>query len=88
MNKRPPRPPRLQLILVFAGSITLWLLAAGLPGDAPIARWAGMLLFHLLAALLIRWLLVTTQQPRRRLWSPWLFVIAAGVALLGRVGPS
>ncbi len=88
MSKRPPRPPHLQLILGFAGSITLWLLAAGPHGDAPIARWVGMLLFHLLSALLIRWLWVRTQQPRRRLWSPWLFVVAAGVALLGRLGPS
>ncbi len=87
MTQNPQRSG-LVLTLGFVASIALWLLAAGLPEGVPLARWAGMLLFHLLAALLIRWLLVRTQRPRPRLWSPWLFLIAAGVALLGRVGPS
>ncbi|MDP9067014.1 MAG: hypothetical protein M3N53_01530 [Actinomycetota bacterium] len=78
---------RLQRTLALLASLGLWLVAAGPPDDEPIARWAGMLVFHLLAALLIRWLLVRTQKPRPRLWSPWLFVIAAGVALLRRLGP-
>lgn len=65
-------------------SVALWLLAAGLPEDEPIARWAGELLFHLLAALLITWLFVRKQEPRSSLLSPWLFLVAAGVALLGR----
>lgn len=65
-------------------SIALWLLAAGLPEDEPIARWVGELLFHLLAALLITWLFVRKQEPRPGLLSPWLFLVAAGIALLGR----
>lgn len=67
------------------GSIGLWLLAAGPTGDQPVARWIGMLAFHLLAALLIVWLFVRKQEPRPSLLSPWLFVVAAGIALLGRL---
>ena len=71
-------------LLTTLGSIVLWLLAAGPPGDQPPARWIGMLVFHLLAALLITWLFVRKQEPRPSLWSPWLFLVAAGIALLGR----
>lgn len=63
-----------------------WIAAAGLPEDQPIARWIGMLLFHFVAALLIRWIYTRKQSPRPRLISPTLFLIAAGVALLGRFG--
>lgn len=69
----------------LGASIALWLVAAGPPGAQPVARWVGMLVFHLLAALLIYWLFVRKQEPRRRLMSPWLFLVAAGIALLGRV---
>ena len=48
------------------------------------ARWVGALVFHLLAALLLTWLFVRKQEPRPGLLSPWLFLAAAGVALLGR----
>lgn len=65
-------------------SVALWLLAAGLPEDEPVARWIGELAFHLLAALLITWLFVRKQEPRPSLLSPWLFLVAAGIALLGR----
>ncbi len=70
----------------LVGSIALWVVAAGLPGDQPVARWVGALVFHLLAALLITWLFVRKQEPRPSLLSPWLFLVAAGVALLGRFG--
>lgn len=72
------------LLLSLAASFALWLLAAGLPQDEPVARWIGTLLFHLLAALLIVWLFVRKQEPRPPLLSPWLFLVAAGIALLGR----
>lgn len=75
---------RLKEVAGFAVSVALWLVAAGLPGDQPVARWVGALAFHLLAALLITWLFVRKQEPRPALWSPWLFLVAAGVALLGR----
>ena len=68
----------------LVASVALWVLAAGLPQDEPIARWIGELLFHLLAALLITWLFVRKQEPRPSLLSPWLFLVAAGIALLGR----
>ena len=75
-------------IAAFVAAAALWIAAAGLPGDQTVASWIGMLAFHLLAALLIRWLLVRKQQPRPPVWSPWLLVIAAGIALLGRFGAS
>lgn len=68
----------------MGASIALWLVAAGAPGEQPVAGWVGMLIFHLLAALLLYWLFVRKQEPRPRLLSPWLFVVAAGIALLGR----
>ena len=71
--------------LLLAGSVAIWLAAAGLPGDQPVARWVGTLLFHLLAAALIVWLFVRKQVPRPAIWSPWLFLVAAGIALLGRL---
>lgn len=74
--------------LAFLGGIALWLVAAGPPGAQPVAGWVGMLLFHLLAATAIRWLYIRVQKPRPRVWSPVLFVIAAGVAVLGRFGPA
>ncbi len=70
--------------VALVGSIALWLLAAGLPGDQPVARWVGALIFHLLAALLITWLFLRKQDPRPSLLSPWLFLVSAGIALLGR----
>lgn len=66
----------------------VWLVAAGPPGDEPVARWAGMLAFHLVAAALMRWLYIRVQKPRPPVLSPTLFLIAAGIALLGRFGPS
>ena len=65
-------------------SVALWFLAAGLPEDQPIARWIGGLVFHLLAALLITWLFVRKQEPRPSPLSPWIFLVAAGIALLCR----
>jgi hypothetical protein len=70
--------------LALVGSVALWLVAAGMPGDDPVARWIGGLLFHLLAGALIVWLFVRKQTPRPSIWSPWLFLVAAGIALLGR----
>ena len=73
----------------FIGAAALWIVAAGPPErDQTVAAWVGMLAFHLTAALLIRWLLVRKQEPRPAIWSPWLLVIAAGIALLGRFGAS
>lgn len=74
--------------LAFAAAIAVWLAAAGPPGEQPVAGWIGMLLFHLAAAAAIRWLYIRVQKPRPRVWSPVLFLIAAGVALLGRFGPA
>jgi thiol:disulfide interchange protein len=71
-------------LLALGAALAVWLVAAGLPGDQGLARWVGGLLFHLLAALLICWLFVRKQQPRPGLLSPWLFLVAAGIALLGR----
>ncbi len=73
-------------ILAFVGSITIWIAAAGPRGDQTPAEWVGALLFHFLAALLIRWIYTRKQTPRPRLISPTLFLIAAGIALLGRFG--
>jgi hypothetical protein len=74
--------------LAYLGSIAAWVAAAGLPDGGSVARWIGTLLFHLLAALLIRWIYTRRQVPRPTLWSPWLFLGAAGIALLGRLGPA
>lgn len=73
-------------MVALLGSVALWLVAAGPPGDQPTARWIGGLIFHLLAALLITWLWVRKQEPGPSLLSPWLFLVAAGIALLGRLG--
>lgn len=72
--------------LAFVAAIALWIAAAGPPGDQTLAEWIGALLFHFLAALLIRWIYTRKQTPRPRLVSPTLFLIAAGIALLGRLG--
>ncbi|HJR44086.1 MAG TPA: hypothetical protein VJ927_00620 [Actinomycetota bacterium] len=75
--------------LAYIGASALWLAAAGMPDDdQTVAAWVGMLAFHLLAALVIRWLYIRPQKPRPPVWSPWLLVIAAGIALLGRFGAS
>ena len=74
-------------ILSFAAAIALWLVASGGPTDGA-ARWVGELVFHLLAAMLIRWLWIRPQKPKPAFWAPSLFAIAAGIALLGRFGPS
>ena len=79
------RRPAPKVLLGFVGSIALWLLAAGGPGDEPVARWVGMLGFHVVAASVIRWLYIRVQRPRPRVVSPTLFLIAAGIALLGRL---
>ncbi len=71
-------------IIAFGSSAALWLVAAGGPGDQPVARWVGVLIFQLVAALLIRYLYIRPQKPRPRTWSWSVFLIAAGVALLGR----
>lgn len=73
--------------LSYLGAIVVWLLAAGLPEDGA-ARWVGALVFHLLVAALIRWLWIRPQRPKPAFASPWIFLIAAGVALLGRMGQS
>lgn len=86
MNERSRQSPGL-LGAAFVASIGVWIAAAGLPGDEPVARWIGTLLFHFVAALAIRWIYTRKQSPRPRLVSPTLFLIAAGVALLGRLGP-
>ncbi len=77
---------RLKEVAAFAVSVALWLVAAGFPGHEPVARWTGELIFHLTAGLLITWLFVRKQEPRPSLLSPWLFLVAAGIALLGRFG--
>lgn len=84
----PRRWWTLRKTAALLGSLALWLVVAGPPGDQPVARWVGGLIFHLLAALLITWLLARKQDPRPGLLSPWLFLAAAGVALLGRFGPA
>lgn len=71
----------------FLASIAAWILAAGLPEQDAGARWVGTLAFHLLAALLIKWIYTRKHSPRPPLLSPALFLIAAGIALLGRLGP-
>lgn len=73
-------------LLAFAATFVVWLVAAGGPGDESMARWVGMLGFHLVAAALIRWLYTRPQRPRPPLASPVLFLIAAAIALLGRFG--
>lgn len=73
--------------LLYLGALALWLVAAGLPDDG-VARWVGALVFHLLVAALIRWLWIRPQRPKPPFLSPWIFAIAAGVALLGRMGQS
>lgn len=71
----------------FGAAAALWIVAAGLPEeDQTVASWVGMLAFHLVAALVIRWLYIRPQKPRPPVWSPWLLAIAAGIALLGRFG--
>ena len=77
---------RMRETAAVIGSIALWMLAAAPPGGRLVSEWIGTLLFHLTAALLITWLFVRKQDPRPSLWSPWLFMIAAGIALLGRFG--
>lgn len=74
-------------LVAIAGAAAVWLVAAGPPGDQTMATWIGRLAFHLVAAVLMRWLWVRVQKPRPRILSPSLFLIAAGVALLGRFGP-
>lgn len=71
--------------LAYAASIALWLIVAGAPEDG-VARWLGALAFHLLAAALMRWLWIRPQRPKPEFWAPSVFLIAAGVALLGRMG--
>lgn len=69
------------------GALALWIVAAGLP-DEGVARWIGTLVFHLLVAASIRWLWIRPQRPKPPFASPSIFLIAAGVALLGRMGPN
>ena len=69
----------------YVAAVALWLVAAGPPEDG-VARWVGTLVFHLLVAALMRWLWIRPQRPKPAFMSPWLFAIAAGVALLGRMG--
>lgn len=75
-------------VAAMIAAAVVWLLAAGPPGDQPVAGWIGMLLFHLAAAALMRWVYIRVQKPRPPVLAPSLFLIAAGVALLGRFGPS
>lgn len=42
--------------------------------------WSGLL------ALLFRWLYVRFSERQRRVWSPWVFLIAAIIATLGLLG--
>ncbi len=74
--------------LLFVASVAVWLAAAGPPGERTVAEWFGMLVFHLAAAAAMRWLYTRPQKPRPPVMSPALFLIAAGVALLGRFGPA
>lgn len=85
-DAKPSPRDRVQVALTVAAAVA-WLVAAGPPGEQSVAAWVGMLAFHLLAALLIRWVYTRRQVPRPALLSPALFLIAAGIALLGRVGP-
>ena len=71
--------------LAYLGALAVWIVVAGLPADG-VARWIGALVFHLLVAALIRWLWIRPQRPKPAFASPWIFLIAAGVALLGRMG--
>ena len=71
--------------LAYLGAFALWIVAAGLPEEG-VARWIGTLAFHVLVAALIRWLWIRPQRPKPRFASPSIFLIAAGVALLGRMG--
>lgn len=79
--------PRSATVLAYIASIAAWLIAAGVPSDGS-ARWIGALAFHLVAAALIRWLWIRPQRPKPEFWGPSVFLIAAGVALLGRMGQS
>lgn len=69
---------------LFLAAIAFWIMSAGLPQDEPVARWVGALLFHLLAAALLLWIFNRKQPGPTSIWSPWLFLTAAGIALLGR----
>lgn len=86
MTEPDERRDPARIALTVAAAI-VWLVAAGPPGEQSVAAWMGMLAFHLLAAVLIRWVYTRRQEPRPPMLSPALFLIAAGIALLGRVGP-
>ena len=46
----------------------------------------GSIVWSALLALLFRWLYVRFSERQRRVWSPWVFVIAAVIATLGLLG--
>lgn len=74
-------------VVTYVGALALWFLAAGPPREG-VARWIGTLVFHLLAAALMRWIWIRPQRPKPAFWAPALFLLAAAVALLGRVSQS
>lgn len=91
----PPQPVRKKPSAVaYVGAIGLLLIIAlpqlvidsGTEGLAfRIGRLLGNLFFSLLLAKFIWWLV---RRSRKDLspWSPWVFVIAAGVSLFGLIG--
>ena len=78
----------------WVGAVGLWVLMS-IPnalrsGDENVAQTAGAfvggLLSTLLIALLVRLIYARLIAKGRAVWSPWVFVIAAGLALLVNLG--
>jgi len=75
--------------LFFVLAIAAWILFSlrppeGRAGSEQAGYVVGSLVGTLLLALLIRFLYVKVTSGRR-VWSPWLFVIAAAIGLLGLI---
>jgi len=78
----------------WVGAVVLWLLMS-IPnalrsgdenGAQTVGALFGGLLSTLVIALLLRFVYVRLMAKGRALWSPWVFVIAAGLALLVNLG--